>query len=83
MKRLGKEVEAFKLSVENLEWFKDNFKSLKRKYDNQCIVVQKRKVVDSISRYDQIVECLKKTDGRSVLVEFVDSKKMAAFFLQD
>ncbi len=72
--------EIFQNSRENLEWFKDNYKSIRRKYDNQWIIVQRREVVANSSNYDQIVECLKKEDRKSALVEFVDSKQIAMFF---
>lgn len=72
--------ELLRLSRENLEWFKDNYKCLKRKYDKQWIVIQKKEVVASDSTYDRIVDYLKKEDKKSAIVEFVDSNQIAMFF---
>lgn len=73
--------ELFKLSRENLEWFKENYNKLKRKYDNQWIVIQKKEVVATSSTYDDIIKFLKeKSDKKSAIVEFMDSKQMAMFF---
>ena len=72
--------QILKASQENLEWFKDNYESLKRDYDNQWIVVQKREVVAQGSTFEQIKKCLQKLDRKSALVEFVDSNNLAMFF---
>ena len=72
--------ELFKQSTENLEWFRENYEDLKRKYDNQWIVIQKKKVVGKSSTYDKIVEILKKEDQKNAIVEFIDSKQIAMFF---
>jgi len=72
--------ESFRLSRENLEWFKENYENLKRKYDNQWVIVQKREVVGHSSTYDDIIELLKKRDRKNAMVEFIDSKQIAMFF---
>jgi hypothetical protein len=72
--------EVFRLSKENLEWFRDNYKSIRRKYDNQWVAVREREVVASSSSYDQVIGSLKKEDMKSAIVEFVDSKQIAMFF---
>ena len=72
--------QILKASQENLEWFKDNYEALKKEYDNQWIIVQKREVVAKSSTFEQIKQCLQKTDRKSALVEFVDSSNLAMFF---
>ncbi len=72
--------EILKASMDNLEWFKDNYESLKKEYDNQWIIVQKREVVAKGSTYEQIKKCLQKVDTKSALIEFVDSNNLAMFF---
>jgi hypothetical protein len=69
--------QILKASQENLEWFKDNYEALKKDYDNQWIIVQKREVVAKGSTFEQ---CLQKMDRKSALVEFVDSNNLAMFF---
>jgi hypothetical protein len=73
-------VEILKASRDNLEWFKDNYESLKKEYDNQWIIVQKRTVVAKGSTYEQIKKCLQKVDTKSALIEFVGSNDLAMFF---
>ena len=72
--------QILKASQENLELFKDNYEALKKEYDNQWIIVQKREVVAKSSTFEQIKQCLQKTDRKSALVEFVDSSNLAMFF---
>jgi hypothetical protein len=72
--------ELLRLSKENLEWFKENYNSLKKKYNNQWVAIQKKEVVACGSTYDQITEALKKEDKQSAVVEFIDSQQLAMFF---
>lgn len=72
--------ELLRLSKENLEWFKENYNNLKRKYDNQWVAIQKKEVVACGSTYDQIVGALKKEDKKSAVIEFIDSQQLAMFF---
>lgn len=72
--------ELFKLSRENLEWFKENYKSLKKDCNNQWVVIQNKKVVAKGSTYENILNTLKKADKKTAIVEFIDSKQLAMFF---
>lgn len=72
--------QILKASQENLEWFKENYESLKKEYDNQWIVVQKREVIAKGSTFEQIKSCLQKIDAKSAIVEFIDSNNLAMFF---
>ena len=72
--------QILKTSQENLEWFRENYESLKKEYDNQWIIVQKRKVVAKGNSFEQIKKCLQKIDARSAIVEFIDSNNLAMFF---
>lgn len=72
--------QILKASQENLEWLKENYESIRKNYDNQWIIVQKREVVAKGSTFEQIKKCLQKADSKSALVEFVDSNNMAMFF---
>lgn len=67
-------------SIGNLEWFKENYESLRKEYDNQWIIVQKKGVVAKGSTFEQIKKCLQKVDAKSALVEFIDSNNVAMFF---
>lgn len=72
--------ELFKLSNENLEWFKANYKSLRKDFDNQWVVIQNKRVVAKGSTFEEITEILKQPDRKTALVEFIDSKQLAMFF---
>jgi hypothetical protein len=72
--------EILKQSRENLEWFNENYESLKKEYDNQWIVIQQKKVVAKGSTYTQIKKILGKSDMKNALIEFMDSKQIAMFF---
>lgn len=72
--------EILKASRDNLEWFKENYESLKKEYNNQWIIVQKKEVVAKGSTFEQIKKCLQKIDTKSAIIEFIDSNNFAMFF---
>ncbi len=72
--------ELFKSSMENLEWFKQNYKGLRKDCNNQWVVIENRKIVAKGSTYEKIADILKKMDKKSAIVEFIDSKQLAMFF---
>ena len=72
--------ELLQASIDNLEWFRKNYETLKEEYDNQWIIVQKKGVVAKGSTFEQIKKCLQKVDAKSALVEFIDSNNIAMFF---
>jgi len=73
--------ELLRLSRENLEWFRDNYNSLKKDYDKQWVVVQNKGIVANCSSYDEIVRTLREEPSKkSALVEFIDSEQIAVFF---
>jgi hypothetical protein len=72
--------ELFKSSMENLQWFKENYETLRKDYDNQWVVIQNKKIVAKASTYDTIARALKKEDKKSAIIEFIDSNQLAMFF---
>lgn len=79
----GKKMEKGTLlqsSIDNLEWFKENYESLRKEYDNQWIIVHKKGVIARGSTFKQIKKCFQKVDAKSALVEFIDSNDIAVFF---
>jgi hypothetical protein len=72
--------ELLRLSRENLDWFNKNYSSLRRKYNNQWVAIQKKEVIANGSTYDQVVQVLKECDKKSAVIEFMDSKRLAMFF---
>jgi hypothetical protein len=77
-----KKEELFKLSRENLEWLKENYRNLRKNFDNQWVVIQNKQIVAKGSTYKNIVNSLEKLklDKRTAIVEFIDSKQLAMFF---
>lgn len=76
---MNKEV-LFKISRENATWFSRNYESLKKKYDNCWIMIHNKKVVESASSFDEIMNATKKYDRNTVMVEYIQSKPIAMFF---
>jgi len=72
--------ELFKNSKENLEWFKENYEDLKKKYDERWIVIDNKTVVKSASTFDEILALVRKHDPNKVIVEYIQSKQIAMFF---
>lgn len=75
-------VEMFKISKSNGEWFRENYEDLKRKYDNQWVLIRDRKVVETASTFDGIMKILRerKYDLNTTLIEYLQSKQIAMFF---
>ncbi|MGD0160798.1 MAG: DUF5678 domain-containing protein [Candidatus Bathyarchaeia archaeon] len=72
--------EIFKLSRENAEWLKENYESLKKKYDNKWVIIQEKKVVHSSSMFDEVMKAARKYDPKTVIVEFMQTQQIAMFF---
>ena len=72
--------ELFKNSKENVEWFKENYEDLKKKYDKHWIVIENKKVVKSASTFDEVLAIVRKRDPNKVIVEFMQSDQIAMFF---
>lgn len=75
-----KREELFEISRKNAEWLKENYDSLKRKYDKRWIMIQDEKVVETARTFDEVLKALKRYDPNSVLVEYVQSEPIAMFF---
>jgi thymidylate kinase len=79
----GKEMqraELFKNSEENAEWFKENYENLRKKYDEQWIVIENKAVIKSASTFDEVLPFVKKRDPNRVIVEYMQSNPVAMFF---
>jgi hypothetical protein len=79
MFRMEKE-ELFKVSRENLRWLKENYNSLKRQYDSKWVIIHNKKVIQSSSTFNDIMNAAKQYDPNSVIVEYIESKPIAMFF---
>lgn len=72
--------EMFEISRSNTEWLKDNYESLKREYDKRWVMIQDRKVVESASTFDKIMQAVNRYDPNKILVEYIQSEPVAMFF---
>ena len=72
--------ELFKSSMENLEWYKENYENIRKDCDNQWVVIQNKKIVAKASTYENITRTLKKEDRKSAIIEYIDSNPLAMFF---
>lgn len=66
-------------SMQNLEWFRDNYEQLKKDYDKQWVVIEGQGVVSCSSTYDEIMKAGAE-NKKAALVEFIDSEQIAMFF---
>lgn len=66
-------------SVSNLEWLRDNYEEIKKKYDKQWIVIDNSQVVAHCATYVELVN-LKLPENKGVLIEFIDSKQIEKMF---
>lgn len=73
-------VKRFKNSRENIEWFKENYEALRKKYDERWIVIENKKVINSASTFDEVLPLVRKRDPNKVIVEYVQSDPIATFF---
>ena len=74
------QIELLKLSRGNLEWLKENYNQIKKKHDNEWVVIQRKEIVATGSTYDQITKHITKEDKKSAIIEFIDSNQLAMFF---
>ena len=72
--------QLFRISRENIKWFKENYEDLKRKYDNRWILIHNKKVAESTSTFNEIMKAAKKHDPNTIIVEYMESKQVAMFF---
>ena len=81
MKKMEK-AKLFRISRENAEWFSQNYENLKRKYDNRWIIIHNKKIAESASTFNDIMELMRdhKYDPNSILVEYMQRKTIAMFF---
>jgi len=72
--------KLFEISRLNTEWLKENYKTLKKKYDSCWIIIKNRKIVKSASTFDEIMYAIKEFNKNEILVEFIQSEPIAMFF---
>lgn len=72
--------QIFDIWKENTEWFRKNYERFKRKYDNKWILIRNKKIVAAESNLSRIMEIAKRYDPNEIMVEYVQSKKIAMFF---
>jgi len=70
----------FEVARGNAEWLKENYDTIKKEYDNRWVIIQDKKIIKSVSTFDEVIETVRKHDPNKVLVEFIESKPIAMFF---
>jgi len=73
-------IEKFRISRENIEWFSGNYNHLKKKFAEQWIILQDKSVVESASKYDEIMRIAKKYNPDKIMIEYIQTEPVAAFF---
>lgn len=72
--------EKFRISKENIEWFSGNYDTIKKKFAERWIILQDKNVVESATKYDEIMKMAKKYDPDKIMIEFIQTKPIAMFF---
>ncbi len=72
--------ELFKNAEENIEWLKENYDALRKKYDEQWIVIENKTVIESASTFDEVLPLVRKRDPNRIIVEYMQSNPVAMFF---
>jgi len=70
----------FEASRENMEWLSLNYDSLKKKFAEKWIILQDKTVVESATKYDEIMKLTRKYDADKIMVEYMQSEPIAMFF---
>ncbi|MCJ7632490.1 DUF5678 domain-containing protein, partial [Candidatus Bathyarchaeota archaeon] len=65
---------------ENIEWFSGNYDELKKKFSEHWVILQDKNVVESATKYDEIMKIAKKYDSNKIMIEYIQSKPIAMFF---
>jgi len=72
--------ELSKNSKENIQWLKENYEDLKKKYDEHWTIIENKKVIKSAGTFDEILAIIRNRDPNKVIVEFMQSDQIAMFF---
>ena len=75
-----KNEEKFRIAKENIEWFSENYDNLKKKFAEQWIILQDKNVIESATKYDEIMNTSKKYDSNKIMIEYIQSKPIAMFY---
>ena len=70
--------DRFKAFHQNMEWFRDHYPELKKKYADEFVAVNNQRVVDSDADSYKLIHRLRKQYGdlRSCAIEHVDDGKV-------
>jgi hypothetical protein len=73
--------EAFKASMENMQWLDENYDRLKQKFDGKWIAVTDGQVVEAAEDLRKLAEAIKKHEKReSIVIEHIRAEPIAMFF---
>jgi len=72
--------QIFNIWKENTEWFRKNYERFKREYDNKWILIRNKKIIAVESKLSKIMEIAKRYNPNEIMVEYLQSKKIAMFF---
>lgn len=70
----------FSDSLGNMEWFREHYGDLKRKYNKKWIVVCNKGVVETEDSFEEILARARQYDPNRIMVEFIESDEIAMFF---
>jgi hypothetical protein len=73
--------EVFKLSMDNMEWFAENYEKLKKEFNGKWVAVSDARVVESAEDLPTLAKAIAKHEKReSIVVEYMRAEPIAMFF---
>jgi hypothetical protein len=73
--------EAFKVSMDNMQWFTENYEMLKKDFKDKWVAVSGHRVVESAKDLPTLARAIAKCEGsEAFVVEFVRAEPVAMFF---
>jgi hypothetical protein len=73
--------DAFKASMENMEWLTENYDSLKHKFDGKWIAIADGQVIKTAEDLRELAEAIKSHEKReSIVIEHIRAEPIAMFF---
>jgi len=74
---LENELEKLRKFNQNLEWFQDNYETLKQQFKGEFVAIKDEKVIDNDKDYIKLINKLKSKydDIKTIVVEQVNENK--------
>lgn len=72
--------QMFETFRANMKWLEENYDMLKKEFSERWVIIYNKKIVQTASTFEELMEVLRKYDVNQVLVEYIRSERIAMFF---